>query len=93
MHRADIEAIGAAAGEALAAGGRLVKEMHEGIAERPFRALGPAATAVSWLPGRAVRKLNASLGFPRTPLKPSWASARRVPATRDAVVLCVKDAI
>jgi pimeloyl-ACP methyl ester carboxylesterase len=46
MHRADIEAIGAAAGEALAAGGRLVKEMHEGIAERPFRALGPAATPV-----------------------------------------------
>ncbi len=46
MRRADIEAIGEVAGEALAAGGRLVREMHEGIAGRPFRALGPAAAPV-----------------------------------------------
>jgi pimeloyl-ACP methyl ester carboxylesterase len=39
----DIEAIGELAGEALAAGGGFVKEMHAGIAGRPFGVLGPAA--------------------------------------------------
>lgn len=43
MRRTDIEAIGELAGEALAAGGGLIKEMHEGIASRPFGALGPSA--------------------------------------------------
>ena len=36
MRRTDIEAVGDVAGEALAAGGGLVKELHEGIAGRPF---------------------------------------------------------
>jgi pimeloyl-ACP methyl ester carboxylesterase len=43
VHRTDIEAIGELAGEALAAGGTLVKDLHEGIASRPFGILGPAA--------------------------------------------------
>src|SRR4051812_49188893 len=43
VHGSDIEAIGELAGEALAAGGGLIKEMHEGIAGRPFGVLGPAA--------------------------------------------------
>jgi pimeloyl-ACP methyl ester carboxylesterase len=43
MRTADIEAVGEIAGEALAAGGRLVRDMHEGIAARPFGAIGAAA--------------------------------------------------
>lgn len=46
MRRTEIEAIGDVVGEALAAGGTLVKDMHEGIAGRPFRILGPAAAPV-----------------------------------------------
>ena len=46
MRGTDIEAIGELAGEALAAGGGFIKEMHEGIAGRPFGVLGPAAAPV-----------------------------------------------
>jgi pimeloyl-ACP methyl ester carboxylesterase len=43
VRRTDVEAIGELAGEALAAGGDLIREMHEGIASRPFGILGPSA--------------------------------------------------
>src|SRR3954463_7801841 len=43
MRRSDIHAVGDIAAEALAAGGTLAKEMHQGIASRPFGLLGPAA--------------------------------------------------
>jgi pimeloyl-ACP methyl ester carboxylesterase len=46
MRRADAFAVGELGGEALAAGGALVQEMHEGIAGRPFGLLGPAAAPV-----------------------------------------------
>ncbi len=46
MHKADVEAIGALVGDGLAAGGGFIKEMHEGIASRPFGILGPAAAPV-----------------------------------------------
>jgi pimeloyl-ACP methyl ester carboxylesterase len=46
MRRTDIEAVGELAGEALAAGGGLVRELHEGIASRPFGVLGVAAAPV-----------------------------------------------
>ncbi|HEV2812798.1 MAG TPA: hypothetical protein VGW10_06040, partial [Solirubrobacteraceae bacterium] len=46
MRRTDIESIGDLAGEALAAGGTLVKTMHEAIAGRPFGILGPLAAPV-----------------------------------------------
>jgi pimeloyl-ACP methyl ester carboxylesterase len=46
VHRTDIEGIGELAGEGLAAGGALVKEMHEGIASRPFGILGSVAAPV-----------------------------------------------
>ena len=46
MRRTDIEAVGDVAGEALAAGGALVRGMHEGIARRPFAILGAAAAPV-----------------------------------------------
>jgi pimeloyl-ACP methyl ester carboxylesterase len=46
MRKTDIEAVGDLAGELLAAGGTLVRDMHEGIASRPFGVLGPAAAPV-----------------------------------------------
>ena len=47
MRGTEIEATGDLAGEALAATGRLVAEMHAGIASRPFGVLGPWAAPVS----------------------------------------------
>jgi pimeloyl-ACP methyl ester carboxylesterase len=46
MRRTDVTAVGELAGEALAAGGTLVRDMHAGIASRPFGALGPMAAPV-----------------------------------------------
>lgn len=46
MRKTDIEAVGDLAGEALAATGGLVQEMHEGIAARPFGILGATAAPV-----------------------------------------------
>ena len=43
MHKTDVEAIGALVGDGLAAGGGFIKQMHEGIASRPFDILGPSA--------------------------------------------------
>jgi pimeloyl-ACP methyl ester carboxylesterase len=71
VRRTDIEAIGELAGEALAAGGGLIKEMHEGIASRPFEVLGPSAA-----PARAIHDgvSRAVYGGVRTGLR---AAARR----------------
>ena len=55
MRSADIEAVGELAGGALAAGGGLIKELHEGIASRPFGALGPAATPARVIHDRVSR--------------------------------------
>jgi pimeloyl-ACP methyl ester carboxylesterase len=46
VQRSEIRAMGELAGELLAAGGTVVSDMHEGIASRPFGALGPAARPV-----------------------------------------------
>jgi pimeloyl-ACP methyl ester carboxylesterase len=46
MRRADFQALGEVAGEALAASGTVVKTMHEGVAGRPFGILGPMAAPV-----------------------------------------------
>jgi pimeloyl-ACP methyl ester carboxylesterase len=46
VRKADIEALGELAGDALAGGGGVVGAMHAGIAERAFGATGPAATPV-----------------------------------------------
>src|SRR3954452_16125755 len=58
MRATDVEAIGELAGEALAAGGGLIKEMHEGVAGRPFGILGPAAA-----PGRIVHDGGTRQGY------------------------------
>jgi pimeloyl-ACP methyl ester carboxylesterase len=55
VRKADIEAIGDLAGEALAAGPRLIQEMHQGIAGRPLDALGVAAA-----PARVIHDAVAS---------------------------------
>jgi hypothetical protein len=46
MRRTEIEALGGLAGDALAAGGALIRDLHLGIASRPFAALGPSAAPV-----------------------------------------------
>src|SRR4051794_25890021 len=46
MRKNEIRATGELAGQALAAGGGLIAEMHLGIASRPFAILGPAAAPV-----------------------------------------------
>jgi pimeloyl-ACP methyl ester carboxylesterase len=46
VRKADIVAVGEVAGEALAAIGALVKDLHLGIASRPFAVLGTAAAPV-----------------------------------------------
>jgi pimeloyl-ACP methyl ester carboxylesterase len=46
MRKTEIEAAGDLAGEALATVGTLVRDMHQGIAGRPFAALGVAAAPV-----------------------------------------------
>jgi pimeloyl-ACP methyl ester carboxylesterase len=46
MRKSEIEAVGELAGDALAAGGNLIRGMHHAVAGRPFQALGVAATPV-----------------------------------------------
>ena len=46
MRKAEIQAVGELAGEALAVGGTLARDMHEGIAGRPFGILGAPAKPV-----------------------------------------------
>jgi pimeloyl-ACP methyl ester carboxylesterase len=46
VRRTEIEALGDLAGEALAAGGSLIRDLHTGIAGRPFAVLGPMAAPV-----------------------------------------------
>jgi pimeloyl-ACP methyl ester carboxylesterase len=62
MRTAEIEAVGEVAGEALAAGGRLVRDLHEGIAARPFGRLGPAATPVRVIHDGISQSVYAGIG-------------------------------
>jgi pimeloyl-ACP methyl ester carboxylesterase len=61
MRKTDIEAVGDLAGELLAAGGTLVRDMHEGIASRPFGVLGAAAAPVRVIHDGIARQLYGSL--------------------------------
>ena len=62
MRKSDIRAIGDLGGEALAAGGALIKEMHSGIASRPFGVLGPAAAPTRFVHDRVSRAVYAGVG-------------------------------
>ena len=57
MRKADVAAVAELGGEALAAGGAFVRDMHAGIASRPFGILGPAAAPVRVVHDRVSRTL------------------------------------
>src|SRR4051794_27647070 len=80
MRRTDIEAVGEVAGEALAAGGALVRGLHEGIAARPFGVLGVAAAPVRVIHDGVARSVYG--GVPRAPR--TAARARAAVAARGA---------
>ncbi len=61
MHKEDIEAIGEAAGDALAGAGAVMAELHQGIACRPFDALGPRAETARAMHDEISRTVYASL--------------------------------
>ena len=66
MRRTDIEALGELAGYALAGTGTLIRDMHEGIAGRPFEILGPAATPARVIHDGVSRAVYTGLRY-RTP--------------------------
>jgi pimeloyl-ACP methyl ester carboxylesterase len=76
----DVEAIGELAGEALAAGGGFIKEMHEGIAGRPFGILGPAAAPARLVHDGISRALYAGVrgGLRTASLRGAQLAARHV---------------
>ena len=61
MRKTDWQAVGEIAGEALAATGTLVKDMHDGVASRPFRILGMAAEPVRVVHDGASRAVYAGV--------------------------------
>jgi pimeloyl-ACP methyl ester carboxylesterase len=61
VRKSEIEAIGELAGDALAAGGALISEMHEGIASRPFGILGAAAAPVRYVHDEVSRRVYGGL--------------------------------
>jgi pimeloyl-ACP methyl ester carboxylesterase len=61
MRKSDWQAVGEVAGEALAATGTLVKDMHEGVASRPFGILGPVAEPVRAIHDGASRAVYAGV--------------------------------
>jgi pimeloyl-ACP methyl ester carboxylesterase len=62
VRKEEIEALGEVAGEALAASGTLIRDMHEGIAGRPFGVLGPAAAPVRFVHDRVSGALYDGVG-------------------------------
>jgi pimeloyl-ACP methyl ester carboxylesterase len=79
VRKSDIRAVGDLGGEALAAGGALIKEMHTGIASRPFGVLGPAAAPVRVVHDRVSRAVYAGVG---TSLRGAARRAALVAAAR-----------
>jgi len=81
VRKADIEAIGDLAGEALGAGPRLIQEMHRGIAGRPFGTLGLAAAPVRAIHDAVTGSVYAGLrrGFAGAARGGAGLLARRAP--------------
>jgi len=81
MRRADIEALGDLAGEALAEGGTLVKDLHAGIAGRPFGILGPMAAPVRFVHDGVSEAIYGSVrgGLRAASRRGAGALARRAP--------------
>jgi pimeloyl-ACP methyl ester carboxylesterase len=61
VRKTDWQAVGEVTGEALAAAGTLVKDMHEGIASRPFGQLGTAAEPVRVIHDGVSRAVHAGV--------------------------------
>ncbi len=61
MRKSDWQAVGEVAGEALAATGTLVKDIHEGVASRPFGILGPVAEPARVIHDSASRAVYAGV--------------------------------
>jgi pimeloyl-ACP methyl ester carboxylesterase len=82
VRKTDWQAVGEVAGEALAAAGTLVKDVHEGVASRPFRILGPAAEPVRVVHDGASRMIYAGVRGGLRSLARSGAelAAARAPA-------------
>jgi pimeloyl-ACP methyl ester carboxylesterase len=82
VRRTDVEAVGALAGDALAAGGKLVKDMHEGIAGRPFHALGPWAAPTRLIHDSVSKAVYSGVqdGLRGAARRTARAAARRAPA-------------
>lgn len=57
MHSDDVVGIGDLAGEVMAAGTGVIRQMHQGIAERPFGILGLAAAPVALIHDRVARSV------------------------------------
>jgi pimeloyl-ACP methyl ester carboxylesterase len=76
-----VEAVGALAGDALAAGGKLIKDMHEGIAGRPFGVLGPWAAPVRVIHDGVSKAVYGGVqdGLHRAAERGARAAARRAP--------------
>jgi pimeloyl-ACP methyl ester carboxylesterase len=81
VRRTDVEAVGALAGDALAAGGKLIKDMHEGIAGRPFGVLGPWAAPVRVIHDGVSKAVYGGVqeGLRRAARRGAHAAARRAP--------------
>jgi pimeloyl-ACP methyl ester carboxylesterase len=82
VRKTEIEAAGDLAGEALAAVGTLVRDMHQGIAGRPFAVLGAAAAPVRVIHDGIAR---AAYGGVRGALRGgAHALSAAIPAREDA---------
>jgi pimeloyl-ACP methyl ester carboxylesterase len=79
VRRTDIESLGELAGEALAGSGTLIRDMHEGIAGRPFEILGPAAAPVRVLHDGISRAVYTGV---RSGLRAAATGGARVAASR-----------
>ena len=71
MRREEIRVVGELAGEALGGTGAFVRQIHEGIAGRPFKVLGPLA-----LPVRVVHDRRVERGLCRRARRAGGAAPR-----------------
>ncbi len=83
MRKTDWQAVGEIAGEALAATGTLVKDVHEGVASRPFGILGPAAQPVRVVHDGASRMVYAGVRRGLRSLARAGAELASVRAPKD----------
>jgi pimeloyl-ACP methyl ester carboxylesterase len=84
VRKAEITALGELAGDLLAAGGTVVSDMHEGIARRPFGALGSAAQPARILHDGIASGVYATVRFGLRAAATAGAHAAALRAADDA---------